>query len=165
MKYGLISICCFVLVFAGCAAKNQFTFCRDFNPDGCIEPQKDTITFSLEKTQRQKTIRDFYNSIYFRGDRVAFALLNSYSKYPVTFECLGGYYVFPESPREKHELEYIELRDNHVYGLVMVGAMIEKKFPERKHERYTALPPFAVTYKVLCGKDLMASATITVKLQ
>lgn len=114
---------------------------------------------------REKTIRDFANSVYFRGDRLAFELRNARSKYDVTFECLHGRYTFGDSGAEKQELEYIELREKNVYGLVMVGSLIEKKYAAIKALPYRPLEPFTVKYSVLCGKDLLAEHTIVVELK
>ena len=192
----------FILLFS-CSRppQNVATFCRDFDANGCIGPAADSITYSLEKSERRKTFRDFWNSIYFRGDRLAFALKNTDARKEVTFECLRGHYTFPvgheglgstagtrpslpatvshdglgsaagtksSAPVDsntKHELEYIELRDKDVYGLVLLGAMLEKKFPERRNAAYSAPPAFEVTYHVYCGKDPLMQKSIRVELQ
>lgn len=153
------------LLACGRKEVNQFTFCRDFNPEGCIGPMNGTAVYSLEKSDRSRTVRDFYNSVYFRGDRLAFAIRNADSRRAVDFECLHGDYFFPEQPQQRYDLEYIELRDPHVYGLVMVGSLIEKKYTARKSETYKPLPPFAVTYRVFCGKHPLIQETITVGLK
>ena len=160
--------------------QNVATFCRDFDINGCIGAAKDTIVFPLDKSERKKTFRDFWNSVYFRGDRLAFAVTNADARKEVTFECLHGHYTFPDShdgqgaaagtrpsapTTEKLELEYIELRDKNVYGLVMLGAMLEKKFPEGRNTAYSPPPPFDVTYHVFCGKDPLMQKTIRVELK
>lgn len=163
-KSGILITSLFFLF--GCRQpQNVATFCRDFNSDGCIGPEKDKITFPLEKSERKKTFRDFWNSVYFRGDRLAFAVTNADARKEVTFECLHGYYNFLEDATAKLELEYIELREKNVYGLVMLGAMLEKKFPERRNIDYTPPPPFEVTYHVFCGKDVLMQKTIRVELK
>jgi len=159
----------------GCKERNVFTFCRDFNETGCIAPAATTtLTYPIEKSLRTKTIRDFANSIYFRGDRLAFALANADARYAVTFECLHGDYYFPQENRsetvvadapKKFEIEYLELRENNIYGLVMLGSLIEKKFAAHKAERYRPLPPFRVRYALRCGKAPIAEKEITVQLQ
>ena len=114
---------------------------------------------------RDKTIRDFANSVYFRGDRLAFELKNAHSKYDVTFECLHGRYTFGDAAAEKQEVEYLELREKNVYGLVMVGSLIEKKYGAIKVLPYRPLEPFAVNYSVFCGKDKIAESEIVVELK
>ena len=155
------------LLFLLCSRhpQNAATFCRDFDRNGCVGPEKDNIVFALDKSERKKTFRDFSNSVYFRGDRLAFARKNADARKEVTFECLHGHYNFAEDATAKHELEYIELRDKDVYGLVMLGAMLEKKFPERRNSAYTPPPPFEVTYHVYCGKDPLMQKTIRVELK
>lgn len=152
---------------AGCdrKAENTFSFCRDFDPSGCITPVTQKVSFPIQKLVTHKTVRDFANSIYFRGDRLAFALKNARSKYDVTFECLHGRYFFDHDTAEKQELEYLELREQNVYGLVMVGSLLEKKYQALKQLPYRPLEPFEVTYTVLCGKDLLAQQKIIVELQ
>ncbi len=70
-----------------------------------------------------------------------------------------------EDATAKLELEYIVLREKNVYGLVMLVAMLEKKFPERRNIDYTPPPPFEVTYHVFCGKDVLMQKTIRVELK
>ena len=65
----------------------------------------------------------------------------------------------------KLELEYLELRDKDVYGLVMLGAMLEKKFPERRDKAYAPPPPFEVIYHVYCGKDPLMQKKIRVEMK
>lgn len=154
-----LTLCC------GCKPQNVFSFCRDFDPSGCISPVSGTVSYPLAKTNRSKTGRDFANSVYFRGDRLAFELKNAHSKYDVTFECLHGRYTFGDAAAEKQELEYLELREKNVYGLVMVGSLIEKKYGAGKILPYRPLDPFPVKYSVLCGKDIMAEHTIVVELK
>ena len=161
-KYTFLA-CGFIL--CACKPHNVFSFCRDFDPSGCIQPVDGLVGYSLEKTVRDKSLRDFANSVYFRGDRLAFELKNARSKYDVTFECLHGRYFFGESAADKHEIEYLELRGQNVYGLVMTGSIIEKKYAAQKSEAYKPLPAFPVTYSVYCGKDLIAQKTITVELK
>lgn len=163
-KVGFIVV---TLLLIACkqAPQNTFTFCRDFDAKGCVEPQATAIVFPLEKSVRTKTMRDFYNSLYFRGDRLAFEIKNADSRHEVTFKCLRGHFVIFESPLEKHELEYIELREKNVYGLVMLGSLLEKKFAGQKAERYTPPAPFAVTYAVFCGKEPLIRNTITVEMK
>ncbi len=154
------------LLCCACKQHNIFSFCRDFDPKGCINPVAEKVVYSAsEKTVRNKTIRDFANSVYFRGDRLAFELKNARSKYDVTFECLHGRYTFSPPTGEKLELEYLELRENNVYGLVMLGSLIEKRYAIVKAEPYRRLEPFAVTYGVYCGKDLIGERTIRIELE
>lgn len=154
-----------LLAWTACARHNVFSFCRDFDPSGCIAPVQNSVAYPLDKTVRNKTVRDFANSVYFRGDRLAFELKNARSKYDVTFECLHGRYSFGAALAEKQELEYIELRENNVYGLVMAGSLIEKKYADIKALPYRALEPFSVTYAVYCGKDKIAENSISVELK
>lgn len=182
-KGGLFAL---LLLFLDCSRQpqNVATFCRDFNPSGCVGPENESIVFPLEKSERKKTFRDFWNSVYFRGDRLAFAIKNADARREVTFECLHGHYTFPlghdglgsaagtrpslpttGDATAKLELEYIELRDKDVYGLVMLGAMLEKKFPERRNTAYTPPPPFEVTYHVFCGKDPLMQKKIRVEMK
>jgi len=150
----------------GCSRpKNQFSFCRDFSTSGCVGPFADRATYNLSKTVQNKTLREFYNSLYFRGDRLAFALQNADARKAVDFECLHGRYSFGEAAAERHELEYIELREKNVFGLVMLGSMIEKLVTPMQHQRYKAIAPFRVTYEVFCGKDLLAKQSILVALE
>ncbi len=144
---------------------NVFTFCRDFTPEGCVEPLTDTATFNLKKTIQNKTLREFYNSLYFRGDRLAFAIKNADARKAVDFECLHGRYILGEQTVERHEMEYIELREKNVYGLAMLGSIVEKQVTPRQREKYTAVPPFQVSYEIFCGKDLLAKRTITIELK
>ncbi|MBV6492341.1 MAG: hypothetical protein LDLANPLL_00334 [Turneriella sp.] len=150
---------------SSCIEPNQFSFCRDFDTTGCKGLFKEKAIFPLEKSTRTKTIRDFANSIYFRGDRLAFQLLNARSKYDVTFECLHGSYHFGNPSEFKEDLEYIELRDKHVYGLVMLGSLLEKKFAAIKFQKYKPLPAFDVYYALYCHKDLLVSEKISVALK
>jgi hypothetical protein len=152
------------LLFCTRKPENVFSFCRDFNPDGCINPVADRVAYPLEKSIRDKTVRDFANSIYFRGDRLAFEIKNAHSKYDVTFECLHGRYFFG-SDLQAHELEYVELRERNVYGLVMLGSLIEKKYASLKQLPYRALEPFEVSYTISCGKDVLVKHKIVVELQ
>lgn len=163
-KAGWLILTLFFLVCSR-QPQNVATFCRDFNAGGCIGPEKDSIVFPLEKSERKKTFRDFWNSVYFRGDRLAFAIKNADARREVTFECLHGHYNFVEDATAKLELEYIELRDKDVYGLVMLGAMLEKKFPERRNAAYTPPPAFDVTYHVFCGKDPLMQKKIRVEMK
>ncbi|GEM_PF-2703011 len=165
MHKGRLFFISLVFFFACRQPQNVATFCRDFDINGCIGPEKDSIVFPLDKSERKKTFRDFWNSVYFRGDRLAFAITNADSRREVTFECLHGHYNFPEDATAKLELEYIELREKNVYGLVMLGAMLEKKFPERRYAAYTRPPPFDVTYHVYCGKDPLMQKSIRVELK
>lgn len=143
----------------------MFSFCRDFDATGCIAPLQKSVTYPLEKTVRDKSIRDFANSVYFRGDRLAFELRNARSKYDVTFECLHGRYTLGTAPAGKQELEYIELRENNVYGLVMTGSLIEKKYADIKALPYRPLDPFPVQYSVFCGKEKIAEHGIMIELK
>jgi len=154
-----LTLCC------GCKPQNVFSFCRDFDPSGCISPVSGTVSYPLAKTIRDKTGRDFANSVYFRGDRLAFELKNARSKYDVTFECLHGRYTFGDAAAEKQELEYLELREKNVYGLVMVGSLIEKKYGTAKTLPYRPLEPFTVKYSVFCGKDKIAEHGIIIELK
>jgi hypothetical protein len=154
------------LLCCACKPHNVFSFCRDFDPTGCITPVAEKVVYSAsEKTVRNKTIRDFANSVYFRGDRLAFELKNARSKYDVTFECLHGRYAFSPPTGEKLELEYLELRDNNVYGLVMLGSLIEKKYTITRVEPYRPLEPFLVAYGIYCGKDKIAERSILIELK
>ena len=163
-KGGLFALMLFIL---DCSRQpqNVATFCRDFNPSGCVGPENESIVFPIEKSERKKTFRDFWNSVYFRGDRLAFAIKNADARREVTFECLHGHYNFAEDTTAKLELEYIELRDKDVYGLVMLGAMLEKRFPERRNTPYAPPPPFEVTYHVFCGKDPLMQKKIRVEMK
>ena len=184
MHKGRILFFSLVFLFSCRQPQNVATFCRDFDINGCIGPEKDSMVFPLDKSERRKTFRDFWNSVYFRGDRLAFAITNADSRKEVTFECLHGHYNLSEShdgsgsaagtrlsmpttedATAKHELEYIELREKNVYGLVMLGTMLEKKFPERRDAAYSSPPPFDVTYHVYCGKDPLMQKSIRIELK
>lgn len=167
MKPGKLFIIAVLPMLAHCFNKphNVFTFCRDFDANGCITPEQTAISYTTEKTIKNKTIRDFANSIYFRGDRLAFEVKNAYARWPVSFECVRGYYYFGDATMDRHELEYIELRDKNVYGLVMLGSLIEKKYAGIKQQRYYLPADFTVTYSVSCGKDLLAKGQITIGLK
>lgn len=115
--------------------------------------------------RKTKTIRDYANDLYFRGDRLAFEIKHASARWDVTFECLRGHYYFDENGLDKHEIEYIELRDKNVYGLVMAGSLVEKKFAAIKNQRYHKLDKIQVSYALLCGKDLLAKQTIWVSTQ
>lgn len=145
--------------------KNQFSFCRDFTAEGCVAPCTDRAVFNLNKTVQNKTLREFYNSLYFRGDRLAFAIQNADARKAVDFECLHGRYSFGEAAAERHELEYLELREKNVYGLVMLGSMVEKFVTPKQNQNYKPLRPFQVTYEIFCGKDLLAKQAIWVALE
>ena len=144
---------------------NTFRFCRDFSPEGCIFPLTSPAIFGLEKTLQKKTYREFYNSIYFRGDRLAFEIINAKARKEVTFECLHGRYFTADRSAEHYEMEYIELREKNVYGLAMVGSIIEKYLGPSRSERYRPLTPFTVTYEIFCGKEPLAKNTISVELK
>src|SRR5688572_19824484 len=105
--------------------QNVFSFCRDFDATGCISPVKDRATYSAENSIRNKTVREFINSVYFRGDRLAFEIKQAHARWDITFDCLHGYYYFGNDQTGKHEIDYLELREKNVYGLVMIGSMIE----------------------------------------
>lgn len=167
MKPGAAVLIAVIMPMLNCQGKpqNVFTFCRDFDANGCVSPQQEKIHFSTEKTIKNKTIRDFANSIYFRGDRLAFEIRNGYARWPVSFECLRGHFYFENETLDRHELEYLELREKNIYGLVMLGSLIEKKFAEIKLKPYKKTPDFSVTYAVSCGKDLLAKKQISIELQ
>ncbi|HRP70467.1 MAG TPA: hypothetical protein PLY93_13125 [Turneriella sp.] len=154
-----------LIFFPLCSEVNQFSFCYDFDRSGCIRPIAGDAVFSTEKLQKKKTIADFANALYFRGDRLAFALNHARSKYNVTFECLRGEYTLPDTPGFKEDIEYIELREKNVYGLVMAGSLVEKKYAAIKKETYRALLPFSVEYSIFCHKDLIAKHSIRVVLK
>jgi len=146
--------------------QNVFLFCSDFNEKGCVNPiENGKVHFSGERLRRNKTIRDFANDLYFRGDRVAFEIKNAAARWDITFECLRGHYYIDDNQIEKHELEYIELRDKNVYGLVLAGSLIEKKFLAIKAKPYRKLDAFQVTYTVNCGKDLLARQSIAISAE
>jgi hypothetical protein len=109
-KWGFIAFLVLSLCGACKRETNVFTFCRDFTPEGCIEPLSDKVFFDLNKTIQNKSLREFYNSLYFRGDRLAFAIKNADARKAVSFECLHGRYTLGELTTERHELEYIELQ-------------------------------------------------------
>jgi hypothetical protein len=154
------------LLINGCAREtNIFRFCRDFSPDGCISPLASPAIFGLEKTIQKKSYREFYNSVYFRGDRLAFEIRNAGARKEVSFECLHGRYYLADRSAERYEMEYIELRENNVYGLAMVGSIIEKYLGTKRSQPYRALSPFLVTYEIFCGKDVLAKKTISVELK
>ncbi len=158
----------FLVIVCGSACsrvKNKFSFCRDFTTEGCVAPFNSQATYNLDKTIQTKTLREFYNSLYFRGDRLAFMLENADARKAVDFECLHGRYSFGEAAADRHELEYIELREKNVFGLVMLGSMVEKLVTPKQHQRYKAIAPFRVTYEVFCGKDLLAKQSILVALE
>ena len=166
MKQSALAFLLLCASFAGCRKEtNIFSFCRDFTPDGCTEVFTDKASFNLAKTIQNKTLREFYNSVYFRGDRLAFELKNADSRKAVDFDCLHGRYSFGESAAERFELEYIELREKNVYGLVMLGSMLEKLVGPKRNQRYEPLPAFQVTYEVFCGKEPLAKRSVLVELK
>ena len=123
------------------------------------------VFFDLNKTIQNKSLREFYNSLYFRGDRLAFAIKNADARKAVSFECLHGRYTLGELTTERHEIEYIELRENNVYGLTMLGSLVEKQVAQRQQQKYSAIPPFQVNYEIFCGKDLLAKRRILLELK
>lgn len=167
MRPGAVAFTVMVLAFPHCLTRpqNVFSFCRDFDATGCVAPHQAKISYATDKAVKNKTVRDFANSVYFRGDRLAFEVKNAYARWPVSFECLRGYYYFENESLDRHELEYLELREKNIYGLVMLGSLIEKKFSHIKLNAYKKTPDFAVTYSVSCGKDLLAKQQITIELQ
>jgi hypothetical protein len=166
VKQTAIAFVLFCASFVGCRKEtNIFSFCRDFTTLGCIEPLTAKASFNLAKTIQNKTLREFYNSIYFRGDRLAFELKNADARKAVDFDCLHGRYSFGESAAERFELEYIELREKNVYGLVMLGSMIEKLVGPKRGQRYKPLPAFEVTYEIFCGKDPLVKRSIMVEIK
>lgn len=110
-------------------------------------------------------MRDFWNSVYFRGDRLAIEIRNVDARRAVDFDCLRGYYFTGSDATQRHELEYIELREKNVYGLVMVGSLLEKNFAGEKSRPYHAPQPFTVTYALFCSNDLLARASIQVEMR
>ncbi|MCS6972066.1 MAG: hypothetical protein NZL89_03495 [Leptospiraceae bacterium] len=155
-----------VLLLSQCGGeKNTFAFCRDFTPEGCSEVFSDRAIYPLLPSRRDGTLRDFWNSIYFRGDRLAFALRNAYSRYSIDFDCLHGHYSVQDRAQERENLDYLELRGNDVYGLVMLGNLLEKLLSENRNHRYFAPPPFRVSYAIFCRNDLLARAAIVVELR
>lgn len=158
-----------LLLFAiACKARgeqNVFSFCRDFSEMACHEPFSGKASYPLEKSHRKKTMRDFWNSVYFRGDRLAFEVRNADARRTVDFDCLYGNYYLDGNTAEHHELEYIELKEKNVYGLVMLGSLLEKRFAPRKTEAYRPPEPFTVTYSVFCRNDLLARASITIEMR
>ncbi len=164
-KWGFIAFLVLSLCGACKRETNVFTFCRDFTPEGCVEPLSDKVFFDLNKTIQNKSLREFYNSLYFRGDRLAFAIKNADARKAVSFECLHGRYTLGELTTERHEIEYIELRENNVYGLTMLGSLVEKQVAQRQQQKYSAIPPFEVNYEIFCGKDLLAKRTILLELK
>ena len=160
----------FLLLLFGIACKargaqNLFSFCRDFSEMTCREPLSGKAIYALEKSIRNKTMRDFWNAVYFRGDRLAFELRNANARREVEFDCLYGNYYLDGKTAEHHELEYLELKEKNVYGLVMLGSLLEKRFAHRGNEAYFPPEPFTVTYSVFCRNDLLARASITIELR
>ncbi len=144
---------------------NVFSFCRDFSEMKCNEPLFERVSYSLEKSTRNKTMRDFWNSVYFRGDRLAFEVRNADARRAVDFDCLYGNYYLDDHTAERHEIEYLELREKNVYGLVMLGSLLEKRFAPRKAEAYRPPEPFSVTYSIFCRNDLLARASIMIEMR
>lgn len=108
-------------------------------------------------------MRDFWNSVYFRGDRLAFEIQNTKTKTSLDKKCLSGTYTVNASHTE--EIEYTELRGKSVFGLVMLGSLLEKKFAAERNAPYHPPAPFSVTYAVYCAGDLIASATVLLEMQ
>ncbi|MFZ5628748.1 MAG: hypothetical protein ACOY5B_06440 [Spirochaetota bacterium] len=158
-----------LLLFAlACKARgeqNVFSFCRDFSDMTCREPLAGKVTYSLEKSMKTKTMRDFWNSVYFRGDRLAFEIRHADARRAVDFDCLYGNYYLDGQTSEHHELEYIELKEKNVYGLVMLGSLLEKRFTAQKNKAYVTPGAFTVTYSVFCRNDLLARASISVEMR
>ncbi len=161
----LVTVLLSMLLFACRRETNTFRFCRDFNSDGCVNALEGKASFDLQKTIRNKSYREFYNSVYFRGDRLAFAITNADARKEVSFECLHGRYYTADRSAERFEMEYIELREKNVYGLAMLGSLIEKHVGLLSSAPYRALPPFNVTYEIFCGKDVLAKNSISVELK
>ncbi len=164
MRKGILML----LVAVACTPRgeqNVFSFCRDFSGMVCREPLSAVAVYPLEKSQRKKTMRDFWNSVYFRGDRLAFEIRNVDARRAVDFDCLYGNYYLDGKTADHHELEYIELKEKNVYGLVMLGSLLEKRFALHKGEAYRAPEAFSVTYSVFCRNDLLARGSISVEMR
>lgn len=146
-------------------AQNVFSFCRDFGDMVCREPLQGKATYPLEKSMRKKTLRDFWNSVYFRGDRLAFEIRNTDARRAVDFDCLYGHYYLDDRTSNHHELEYIELKEKNIYGLVMLGSLLEKRLAVLGDKPYADPAPFTVTYSVFCRNDLLARASIGIEMR
>lgn len=157
------------LLFFACGSspteKNSFSFCRDFAGAACLEVLAQRAIYPLAKSKQKGTMRDFWNSVYFRGDRLAFVLRNADGRRAVDFDCLYGRYHFGDKANEHFELEYIELKEKNVFGLVMLGSLLEKRFAMLRDRPFKAPEPFSVTYSVFCRNDLLARSSITVELR
>lgn len=165
MRRSILLLLLFAPACKGRGEQNVFSFCRDFSDMGCREPLRGKVSYPLDKSIRTKTMRDFWNSVYFRGDRLAFEIRDADARRPVDFDCLYGNYYLDDKTSEHYELEYIELKKKNVYGLVMLGSLIEKRFAHLKDRAYTAPEPFTVTYSIFCRNDLLARASISVEMR
>lgn len=162
-RYILLLLCALACKARG--EQNVFSFCRDFSDMTCREPLLGKATYPLERSMKTKTMRDFWNSVYFRGDRLAFEIRQADARRAVDFDCLYGNYYLDGQTSEHHELEYIELKEKNVYGLVMLGSLLEKRFTPLKNKAYSKPEPFTVTYSIFCRNDLLARASISVEMR
>jgi hypothetical protein len=164
-RYILLLLLLCALACKARSEQNVFSFCRDFSDMTCREPLLGKATYPLEKSVQTKTMRDFWNSVYFRGDRLAFEIKNADARRAVDFDCLYGNYYLDGQMSERHELEYIELKEKNVYGLVMLGSLLEKRFTAQRDRAFTRPVPFTVTYSVFCRNDLLARASISIEMR
>lgn len=157
------------LLFFSCGGatteKNHFSFCRDFAESVCREALSQKAIYPLAQSRRNSTMRDFWNSVYFRGDRLAFVLRNAAGRRAVDFDCLYGHYHFDNKASEHFELEYLELKEKDVFGLVMLGSLLEKRFARLRDLPFKKPEPFTVTYSVFCRNDLLARSSISIELR
>lgn len=165
MRRFLIVGILFASLFLACGKtkENTFRFCRNFSEAGCTEVLSEKAFYKILPSNTKKTMRDFWNSVYFRGDRLAFEIQNTKGKTSLDKKCLRGTYTVQASHTE--EIEYTELRGKSVFGLAMLGSLLEKKFSMEKNSPYHPPAPFSVSYAVYCNGDLLANATILLEMR
>ena len=112
-KWGFIAFLVLSLCGACKRETNVFTFCRDFTPEGCVEPLSDKVFFDLNKTIQNKSLREFYNSLIIFQKKLL-------DKLPV------GIVLFNEEG-------FYE--DANTIGYNIITKFYEQQFPTTKNEK------------------------------
>ena len=143
--------------------KPEFTFCADFNETDCTSVfQTNEAQFAVKTKLTNQTVRDYYNSVYFSGERLAFRISGvSANQLPVK----SAHYTFPELPQHAFEIELIRTRENRIFGLVMLGSLIENRYSELKSKPFKSLPPFVVRYRIELSDGQIVEKEIAVMVK